>query len=316
MKILLSKWLVLCFSLALIISTCSQFQLPRPPAIETTPTFTPQSQAVEPSLETQNFPLYQRYDRERSHLHIVRIPNNGEWQIIPHVADTLMPLAEFKTTEVGTDAIAIINAGFFDPVNQQTTSYITVAGELVADPRNNTRLMGNPDLLPYMDQILNRSEFRHYICGNESQYAIANHTEPIPSGCRLEHAIGAGPRLLPTLELEAEGFRAEVAGEIIRDAIGSDRPNARSAIGITADGTIILAMAAQIPDQPAAGMTLPELTDALAELGVIAALNLDGGSSSGLFVKDSIYHGRFDEAERPIERPLKSAWLVRRSPEP
>jgi hypothetical protein len=316
MKILPFKWLALCFSLALIIGAFSQFQLTHSPASQTTPTSALQPQGVELSSERQDFPLYQRYDRERSHLHIVHIPNNGEWQIIPSVADYLMSLTEFKATEVGADAIAIINAGFFDPVNQQTTSYITITGELVADPRNNTRLMDNPDLIPYMDQILNRSEFRHYICGNESQYAIANHTEPTPSGCRLEHAIGAGPRLLPTLELESEGFRAEVAGEIIRDAIGSDRPNARSAIGITADGTIILAMAAQIPNQPASGMTLPELNEALAELGIIEALNLDGGSSSGLFVQGRVYYGRFDEAERPIERSLKSVWLVRRSSQP
>lgn len=315
MKILPFKWIALCFSLALIISACSRLQVPQSPAIETTPTPVLQSQSLESPLENQHFPSYQGYDKERSHLHVVRIPASNEWQVIPHVADSLITLADFKATEVGAEAVAIINAGFFDPVNQQTTSYITIAGNLVADPRNNPRLMDNPDLLPYLDQILNRSEFRHYLCEGEPRYAIAHHSEPVPPRCHLENAIGAGPRLLPTLELESEGFRAEVAGDVIRDAIGSDRPNARSAIGITADGTIILAMAAQIPNQAPSGMTLPELAEALAELGAVEALNLDGGSSSGIFVQDNIYYGRFDEAGQPIERPLKSVWLVRRSPD-
>jgi len=234
---------------------------------------------------------------------------------MPQIAQDLMTLAEFKATEAGEGAIALINAGFFDPANQQTTSHITTSGTPVADPRHNPRLMENPDLAPYLEQILNRSEFRRYTCDTGIRYGIATHSEHAPPGCQLEDAIGAGPRLLPTLELASEGFRTEINGEVIRDAIGSDRPNARSAIGITADGTIILAMAAQIPNLQPSGMTLAELAATLAELGAIEALNLDGGSSSGLLMQDSLYLGRLDEAGQPIERPVKSVLMVKRSPD-
>lgn len=277
------------------------------------PTYPSQGSEIHP--ENPSLPIYQRYDLERSHLHTVTIPAHSGWLVIPQLAENLMTLTEFKATEAGEGAIALINAGFFDPANQQTTSHITISGHSVADPRNNSRLMENPDLAPYLEQILNRSEFRRYTCETGLRYGIATHSEPAPPGCRLEDAVGAGPRLLPTLEVESEGFRTEINGEVLRDAIGSDRPNARSAIGITSDGTIILVMAAQIPTLQPSGMTLPELAAALADLGAIEALNLDGGSSSGMSMQANLYLGRFDESGQPIERPVKSVLVVKRSPD-
>ena len=61
-----------------------------------------------------------------------------------------------------TNARLVVNAGFFDAKNEQTVSYLTYNEKLILNPKINKNLMDNPHLKPYMDKILNRSEFRIY----------------------------------------------------------------------------------------------------------------------------------------------------------
>jgi hypothetical protein len=296
--------------LALIvgISACTSDASPPQPSIATEPTAQPETEpAIAPTpaapftYETRTFP--------HSQVHWVTVPPNGAYRLGVGVAATLMPLADLAAE---TGAIAAINAGFFDPQNGFTTSYITQAGDLVADPRQNPRLMENPDLAPYLEAILDRSEFRIYTCNGTVQYDITRHSAPVPSGCELESAVGAGPQLLPRMTGYEEGFMADnVQGELVRDALGSQYPNARSAVGLKADGTVVLAIAAQRPD-PASptGMGFQDLADFLASLGVEKALNLDGGSSSGLYVEGQTYYGRLDDKNQFVQRPIKSILVV------
>lgn len=76
--------------------------------------------------------------------------------------------------------------------------------------------------------------------------------------------------------------------------------NARSAVGIKPDGTVVLAIATQLPDVASSGLTLPEMADFLAGLGVETALNLDGGSSTGLYFEGATYLGRLDEVGKRL----------------
>lgn len=251
---------------------------------------------------------YETYTLPISTVHVVRIPPESGFQVKPAVASEVETVANFAQQQ---QAIAAINGGFFDPVNYQTTSYIVLQGEVVADPAENERLVTNPEMVPYLDRILNRSEFRQYRCGNRIQYDIAAHHDLVPSGCELVHSIGAGPRLRPTLDLEAEAFAEVVQGEMVRDALGSSRPNARSAVGITPEGEVILVMAAQQANAPTeSGVSLPELAGFLGTLGVNEAMNLDGGSSASLYYQGQTYFGKVDAAGNPIERSVKSVLMV------
>lgn len=253
--------------------------------------------------------VHEIYDLPGSQVHVVTVPP-GELKVRVAIAESLSSLSDLAQAE---GAIAAINAGFFDPQNGQTTSYVTVAGTIVADPQQNDRLIQNPDLQPYLPAILNRSEFRIYDCAGQVQYDIVQHAVPPSPGCTLDAAVGAGPQLLPTLTEYEEGFLADnAAGEVIRDALGSRVPNARSAIGIKADGTVILAIATQLPNTDApTGLSLPALAEFLESLEVQQALNLDGGSSSSLYINGASYFGQANEAGQPIERPIKSILLVR-----
>ena len=262
---------------------------------------------VQPTLAIENWP---NDDDVIARVHIVTIPPNYPVEVA--VGDGLKTVEDFATE---TQALAVLNGGFFDPNNAQTTSFVTVNGTLAADPRNNARLIDNPDLAIYIEQILNRSEFRRYDCVEGVRYDITVHNAAIPHDCTLHSALGAGPQLLPNDTSQTEGFTDYVNGTLTRDAIGSQQQNARSAIGIKEDGTLLWVMVAQ-PD-PTGGMTLAELAEFMATMNAQKVLNLDGGSSSSLQILwsdnnelDRTYYGRLDQNGQKIQRPVKSVLLI------
>ncbi|MEO0396052.1 MAG: phosphodiester glycosidase family protein [Cyanobacteria bacterium P01_A01_bin.137] len=262
---------------------------------------------VQPTLATKNWP---NDDAGVTHVHTVTIPPN--YPVDVAVGDGLKTVEDFATE---TTALAVLNGGFFDPNNAQTTSFVTVNGTLAADPRNNARLIDNPDLAIYVEQILNRSEFRRYDCVDGIRYDITVHNTAIPHDCTLHSALGAGPQLLPKDTSQSEGFTDYVNGTLTRDAIGSQQRNARSAIGIKEDGTLLWVMVAQ--SNPSGGMTLAELAEFMAIMNAQKVLNLDGGSSSSLQILwsdndelDRTYYGRLDQNGQKIQRPVKSVLLI------
>ncbi|MCS6812333.1 MAG: phosphodiester glycosidase family protein [Cyanobacteria bacterium] len=281
-----------------------------------------QSSSPSPPLSAQSPrpllpPAEMRYRVDRlsnSTVHVLTIPK-AYWQtqaVVPAVAASVTSLDQFAQQR---GAIAVINGGFFDPETGKTASYVTINGLLVADPRQNDRLMHNPDVVPYQAKILNRSELRRYRCGSQIRYAIARHQDAIPATCQLQDALGAGPRLLPAIAAEAEGFWATVQGEVVRDPLGMNRRNARTAIGLTPDESMLWVMVAQLPSQPDnSGMTLPELAQYLRSLGAVEALNLDGGSSSSLYYQGNTIYGRVDETGQPTGRWVQSVLLIKPNP--
>jgi exopolysaccharide biosynthesis protein len=258
-----------------------------------------------PSPTVEDIPKYQVYSLPNSEIHTVTIAPNSRFKVSISFSPTLEPLGQFGKSQ---NAIAVLNGGFFDPKNEKTTSYVTKNGKVVLDPKKNDRLIENPNLQPYLPKILDRSEFRQYDCGEKTQYAIAPHSAEVPSSCKLVDAIGGGPQLLPRLTAQAEGFVDEQVG---RDSIGVTQRNARSAIGILKDGSVILVMAAQKPEAPQnSGMSVQAMTSFLQRLGVEQALNLDGGSSSALIYQDQTFYGKVDKDGKPVPRAIKSAVIV------
>ena len=257
-----------------------------------------------------NHPIdYDVVERSHSTIHTITIPHDSKYSVIPAVSGQLKLVEEFAAP--GEDVVAAINGGYFDPVNHKTTSFITLQSRVVADPRFNERLVDNPDLKQYLGKIFNRVEFRRYSCGKRIQYDIQPHCAPIPPNCTLKASLGGGPGLLPQDTSVAEAFTAYQDGQKTRDAIGSDALNARSAVGITKAGDVILTMVAQQPQQPLnSGISLAELTDFLSDLGAVKAMNLDGGSSASLYYDGRGIYGRVDSEGNKIRRPVKSVLLV------
>lgn len=253
---------------------------------------------------------YQVRSTASSQVHILTIPLQGRFSVMPAAAPLTEPLDNFAKQHPASQSsgavIAAINGGFFDPQNQQSTSYIILRGKVVADPRQNDRLTTNPDLKPYLAQIFNRTELRQYRCQQAIRYEFAQRQDSVPAGCALETALGAGPQLLPTIAAQAEGFVDVTNG---RDSLATRQPNARSAIGLSHDRqTMIWVMVAQT--SPESGMSLSELAALMRSLGAETAMNLDGGSSSALYYQGKTIYGKVDEAGR-VQRSLKSVLFVK-----
>ncbi len=250
---------------------------------------------------------YQAHVLPQSVVHTLLIPVH-QFGVSPALSPELDTLEGFTQKH---RAIAALNGGFFDPKNYQSTSYAVLQGKLQADPRLNKRLMDNPDLSPYLDKILNRTEFRRYLCGSTVRYDIALHRETPPTGCQLIDALGGGPRLLPQITSVPEGFLDYADGKIIRDPLRSSQPDARTAVGMIRDGSILWVMVAQKPGTAAtSGMSLQGLADFMKTLGVKKAMNLDGGSSSSLYHNGKTFYGKVNQAGNSVRRPVKSVLLV------
>lgn len=171
-----------------------------------------------------------------------------------------------------------INGGFFDPNNEKTTSFVVVDGKITANPRENESLMENPELPPYMDKILNRSEFRVLQCGRQKKFDISQHFAPVEEGCRIKYSLQAGPELMPTLKLNEELFTLEKNGKVVRQSASALGRYARSAIGLKSNKVYLIAVSDE------AGMTIPELSELVKRLDMEKALAFDGGSSTSLYV--------------------------------
>ena len=101
-----------------------------------------------------------------------------------------------------------------------------------------------------------------------------------PAFGELPHAIGGGPLLVQggqiVVDAKAEGFSDAFAAQAAP----------RSAVGVTADGKLLLVAMHYSPG--GRGPTLQEAAQMMVQLGAQDALNLDGGSSSSLYLGGSL----------------------------
>jgi hypothetical protein len=130
------------------------------------------------------------------------------------------------------------------------------------------------------------------ITDGEVRIARRDQLARAPAGDLLQ----AGPMLVCDRRVvfvagqDAEGF---TAGARQFDSDITDGRHPRAALAVTDERLLLIACDGRTDDE--AGMTLPELSAALVELGAIDALNLDGGGSASL-----VYDGRLQN--RPREK--------------
>lgn len=227
----------------------------------------------------------------KTKISVVIVPANKSLEIKPVLNPVPCGTSEALAKE---DALASVNAGYFNlhggtsggTSGGASTGYITINGQLVCTPKDNEALTGNPKLKPFLSQIFDRSELR-FIQDSQGKTSIKiqPHSEALPQGFTLKHALQAGPRLLPQVTAKEEAFlRTEPDGSIT-DSIGCLKTAGRTAFGITSDGTAIIVCAAgPKQDEFSAGMTLQQLADFMKQLGCVEAINFDGGTSTTMAI--------------------------------
>ncbi|WP_303674366.1 phosphodiester glycosidase family protein [Vampirovibrio chlorellavorus] len=100
----------------------------------------------------------------------------------------------------------------------------------------------------------------------------------LPDWSGMKHAVGGGPWLVrngtPYVDLQAQHFTSR--------SLGSREP--RSAVGVTAQGKLLLVAVDGRHKDVSIGMTLYEMAHLMKKLGAVNAMNLDGGSSTQMSV--------------------------------
>lgn len=213
---------------------------------------------------------------ENNGIYVFRIPYEGGFKVKPFVSDKLVYNKDiFKQTK----AELVINAGYFDPKNQGTSSYVVMDKKLILDPETNKNLMDNASLKPHMKEILNRTEFRVLECGGKTKYEIAAHKARTPYKCEIIHSIQGGPLLYPDLRMKEEYFVATEGTKVTRDSITALQKCARTAVGLKGNDLYIIIATTANP------LTLPELSEVCKSLCLDRAMNFDGGGSTSLDFK-------------------------------
>ncbi len=217
---------------------------------------------------------YIRFSQPEKGIHMVKINNAPDFTIEPVVTKELTAAKDLFNQD--KKMRALINAGFFDPNNGKTISYIVKNKKIIEDPMQNEALISNAELKPHLNKILNRGEFRVLMCENNTlKYDISYHNDEVEPSCKIKHSIQAGPILDERMDLEKEYFiEKDNNGEIVRDSIGTTKKLTRTAIGIDGIDVYLFIVTDKHP------MTIEELSNFMTKKGMKKALAFDGGSST------------------------------------
>ena len=182
-----------------------------------------------------------------------------------------------KEAHQRTKSKLTINAGYFDPANQKSMSYIVTDRVTMEDPQFNESILYNPVLRRNLDKILNRTEFRILECDRgEYRYEIVPHKSSVDFGCAIVTSAQGGPLVYPQLRLEEEFFVVKKDGEVVRESCSVLHKTSRTIIGLKNGEINILIITDKHP------MDLYEVHDYVKKLGWDRAMAFDGGSSTSM----------------------------------
>ena len=122
-------------------------------------------------------------------------------------------------------------------------------------------------------------------------------TKLVPDRGPLRTVVGGWPRIVEA------GRNVALAADSVEGTVPrfSRARHPRSALGVSRDSATLYLVAVDGRQQTSVGMTLEELADAMIALGAYDAMNLDGGGSTALVVRDSIVNQPSDATgERPV----------------
>ena len=203
-----------------------------------------------------------------------------------------------------TGAILTVNAGFFDPKNEKTISFVYNDGILLENPVENENLVFNEEIFANWDKVSNRTEFRMTLKDGLYRYDISNHND-VYNGRLISSAQG-GPMLLPELRIEEEFFVVKNGdGKVTRESASVLHKTARTLIGIKDGAVHIFVVTTRHP------MTIYEARDLCKSYGLEKAMAFDGGSSTSLNYKNEIKVTSTGIKTDDTGRKLKSFLVVR-----
>lgn len=114
----------------------------------------------------------------------------------------------------------------------------------------------------------------------------------------ITQIIGGGPRLVRAGRLEITGEAERFQDDILKGRAP------RTAIGITPEQKLLLVTVNGRQPGISVGMTLEELGNLLIDLGAQEAMNLDGGGSTTMVIRNLVLNLPSDGRERPVSNAI------------
>lgn len=114
----------------------------------------------------------------------------------------------------------------------------------------------------------------------------------------IDQIIGGGPRLVRDGVLHLTGEEERFQNDITKGRAP------RTALGITEDGRLLLVTVNGRQPNISVGMSLAELGNLLMELGAVQAMNLDGGGSTTMVIRNLVLNLPSDGKERPVSNAI------------
>lgn len=231
---------------------------------------------------------------------VVEIPSGSPTKM-RFVADTQMTtVADFATRH---QALAAINGSYFNMRTGAPVCYLRIDGRELG--------INTP--------ARNDSTYRKYY-----QYATIRLTATRRPRFLVPDSNRYAERALPDSNIMTAGPMLIRRGTVIPQRMDRHfvygRHN-RTAIGLKPDGTVVLLVVDGRHSREAEGLSLPELTRVMRWLGCCDAVNLDGGGSTTMYIKNRgnggiVNHpsdnGRFDTAG---QRPVANAIILTHTPD-
>ena len=133
------------------------------------------------------------------------------------------------------------------------------------------------------------------------QVRILSHTQLTPSApFKYDFIIGGGPQIVHN----GQPFLTTEPGQYGADFL---KRNPRTTFGTKSDGTLVLVTVDGRQPKKSVGMSIEELSALMIDLGCTEAINLDGGGSTTMVIKNHIVNSPSDAAG---ERPVSDALLI------
>lgn len=223
------------------------------------------------------------------HLFVIEIPARSHRRL-SFVCDST--LTEVSVLAERKGAYAAVNGSFFDMEAGNPVCYLRIDGKQVGE---NT---------PQKTDSVNRKYYQYAVLTlGPTQLTIPDSNRQWENALACGDIMTAGPMLLK------EG--SYVAQRDDRTFV-THRHN-RTALGLRADGTTLLVVADGRFKHRAEGLTLPELQMVMHWLGCTDAINLDGGGSSTMYIKEKgvvNYPSDNKRYDHEGQRPVSNAILV------
>ena len=224
---------------------------------------------------------------------LIVIPHDSKRRLAFSIAkDTLLTTSELA---LRSDAFAAVNGSYFDMKFYNPVCYLRINGEELGENTPSKEDSINRKYYQYASIRLINGRPRLFIPDSSRLY---EHNRPD------SNIMTAGPMLL---------WHGERVPQRDDRTFVTYRHN-RTALGITADGAVLLLTADGRFKNQAEGFSLYELASVMKWLGCVNAINLDGGGSTTMFVRGRPNGGilnhpsdnnRFDfKGERPVSNAI------------